>query len=420
MEMELKFGEETRKLRLDNENLLAVLELSPVETVNNVEETVRRALQEPIGTPPLAELAREKKAKDCVIIVEDITRPKADYHGMLVPLLEELQKGGIEEKNIKFVIALGTHRVHKPEENERIYGKDLISRYEFINHNCDASDLVFRGKLSTHNELWINKVVAEADLIIATGGIEPHYFAGYTGGRKAILPGVSGRETITRNHAKIVRPNVALGVLKDNPIHKEMEEAASMAGVDFILNVVQDDHRKVISVVCGDLIQAFYKGVEIAEKVYKVYVKEKADVVIASGGGYPKDLNLYQSQKIVNNAFNITKLGGTIIILAECRDGVGQPVFERWMRTHKSLDEILAKNEEEIEVEGHRAYASARMMKECEVVMVTKMNPEDLAAMHFSHQKNLDEALAYVTNKHGPRFKAYVLPKGGSILPVVA
>lgn len=299
------------------------------------------------------------------------------------------------------------------------YGKDLTSRFEFICHDCNAPDLVSLGKLSTGNELKVNKHVAQTSLLVTTGGIEPHYFGGYTGGRKSILPGVSGRDTVTRNHAKIVRDHVALGVLKDNPIHLEMEEAAQKAGVAFILNVIQDDRKQLVSVVCGDLIQAFYKGVEIADKVYKVFVREKADVVIASGGGYPKDLNLYQSQKLVNNAFEITRKGGTIVVLAECRDGVSQPVFERWMKSHSCVDEIACKKEEDIEVEGHRAYASARMMQQAEVVMLTKMCKEELEPLHFTYKKDLDEALAYATKKHGPDFKAYVLPKGGAIFPVV-
>jgi nickel-dependent lactate racemase len=419
MEMDLKFGEESRKLELEDRNLLGVLELAPVPTMPDVDKAVRDALANPTGSPRLGEIVRQKKAKDAVVVVDDVTRPKTDYHAMLVPLVEELLGAGIEEKRLKFVIGVGTHRPHKPEENDRIYGKDLTSRFEFICHNCDAPDLVSLGKLSTGNELKVNKHVAETSLLVTTGGIEPHYFGGYTGGRKSILPGVSGRQTITGNHAKIVRENVALGVLKDNPIHMEMEEAAKRAKVAFILNGIQDDTRKLAGMVCGDLIQAFYKGVEFADKVYKVFVKERADVVIASGGGYPKDLNLYQSQKIVNNAFEITRPGGTIILLAECRDGVSQPVFERWMKNHRSVDEIAAKKEEDIEVEGHRAYASARMMQQVEVVMLTKMCREELEPLHFTHKNSLDEAIGYVRQKHGPDFRAYVLPKGGAIFPVV-
>ncbi len=419
MEVDLRFGEEVRTLRLDDENLLGMLKLGPSWTIPDVEGAVREALRNPIGSPRLSEIARRRKAGDALVIVDDITRPRPSYHGMLVPLIEELLAGGVEKSRIRFLIAVGTHRPHKPEENDRIFGRDLTSAFRFACHDCDSPDLVSLGNLSTGSELRVNRLLSETSLLVVTGGIEPHYFAGYTGGRKSILPGVSGRDTITRNHAKIVRRKSALGVLKCNPVHEEMEEAARRAGVAFILNVIQNDRKQLVNVVCGDLVKAFLKGVESANRVFKVAIEEKADVVIASGGGYPKDLNLYQSQKIVNNAFEITREGGTIVVLAECRDGVGQPVFERWMKRHGDIDEIAGKKESEIEVEGHRAYDTARMMQSVEVVMITRMRREEVESLHFTYKESLDEAIAHVIRKHGPGFKAYVIPQGGAIFPVV-
>ncbi len=422
MEIELKYGESKQILKLDEKNVLQVLELSHLsEKIVNIREEIKKVLENPIGSEPLKEIVEKIKPNNLVIIVEDITRPNPDYQEVLHSLIEELKIAGVADEKIKFVIAYGTHRVHREEENRKLYGEALLKRFQFINHNPDADDLVSLGELPTGNELWINRDIAQADLLIATGNIEPHSFAGYGGGRKAILPGVSGRGTITKNHAKVVRKGVEIGKIKGNPINEEMLESARRVARTrpfFILNVIRNDKKEVVSVIAGDFEKAFFEGIKIAECVYSVPVTQRAEVVISSCGGYPKDINLYQAQKTVTASAEVTKERGTIILLAECRDGVGQPIFEKWLRKHH-LDEILHKNEEDIEVEGHRAYLTAKILKKCEVVVISSLTKELVEEMHFIWKKDLNAALSYLKQKHGDNFKAYIIPNGAAILPVV-
>lgn len=422
MEIELKYGESTQILKLDEKNVLQVLELPSLrEKIANIREEIKKVLENPIGSEPLKEIVEKIKPNNLVIIVEDVTRPNPDYQEILHSLIEELKIAGVADEKIKFVIAYGTHRHHREEENKKLFGEALLKRFQFIDHNPDADDLVSLGKLSTGSELWINKYVAQADFLIATGNIEPHSFAGYGGGRKAILPGVSGRGTITKNHAKVVRKGVEIGKINGNPINEEMLEAARRVARTrpfFILNVIRNDKKEIVSVIAGDFEKAFFEGIKIAEHVYSVQVTQRAEVVISSCGGYPKDINLYQAQKTVTASAEVTKKGGTIILLAECRDGVGQPVFEKWLRKHR-LEEILHKNEEDIEVEGHRAYLTAKILKKCEVVVISSLTKELVEEMHFAWKKDLNAALSYLKQKHGDNFKAYVIPNGAAILPSV-
>lgn len=422
MEIELKYGESTQVLKLDEKNVLQVLELPPLrEKITNLREKIKKVLENPTGSEPLKEIVEKTKPNNLVIIVEDITRPNPDYQEILDSLIEKLKIAGLPDEKIKFVIAYGTHRYHRAEENKKLYGEALLNRFQFINHNPDADDLVSLGKLSTGNELLVNKYVAQADFLIATGNIEPHSFAGYSGGRKAILPGVSSRKTITKNHAKVVRKGVEIGKIKDNPIHEEMLESARRVANTkpfFILNVIRNDKKEIVSVVAGDFEQAFSKGIKIAERIYTVSVPQRTEVVISSCGGFPKDINLYQAQKTLTASAEVVKEGGTIILLAECGDGVGQPVFEKWLRKHR-LEEILHKKEESIEVEGHRAYLTAKILKKCEVVVISSLSKELVEEMHFTYKKDLDDTLNHLRKKHGNNFKAYIIPNGAAILPVV-
>jgi nickel-dependent lactate racemase len=268
----------------------------------------------------LKELIFQKRAKNILIIVNDITRP-TPYNIILPSLLNGLKQIGIKREKITFMIATGIHRDNSEEEIKNIFGEDLVNTYKFINHNADSPDLDYRGKLKSGNELWVNSIVSETDFIITTGVMVPHYFAGFSGGRKSILPGICGRKTIEANHSKMVHLNARSGNLKDNPVHEEMQEAAEKVGVDFNINVITNEHHEIIEIVAGELYESWLKGVEVCKKIYLCPIKQKAEVIIASTGGYPKDINIYQAQKALDNAYQAVKPGGTIILLAECSEG---------------------------------------------------------------------------------------------------
>jgi len=414
--MKLKYGKEEIRLSIEDKNIIKMLNLKKQKVLLNPENKLRELLKNPIGCPSLKELIFQKKASKILIIVNDITRP-TPYEIILPPLLDALRQIGIKKENITFIIATGIHRGNSKEELENIFGKDLVSNYKFVNHNSDDSNLKYLGKLKSSNELWVNPIVSQTDFIITTGVIVPHYFAGFSGGRKSILPGICGRETIKANHSRMVHPDARAGNLKGNPVHQEMQEAAEKVGVDFNINVVTDEKHQIIEIVAGELLTSWQQGVEICKKIYLCPIEKKADVVIASAGGYPKDINVYQAQKTLNNAYQAIKPEGTIILLAECLEGYGEPTFEKWIEEANTSDDIIKRLKNKFVLGGHKAYAIAKLAKEVEVILISSLPSEKVRKLFFIPMEDISQALNYVNDKYGEDFQAYILPSGNTVVP---
>jgi len=417
MKINLKYGDSYKELNLPDKNLLKILELEKVPGISDVGKATIQALQNPINSKKLSEIAKGKRT--AVIVVSDFTRGvpyKRPGFNILIPLIEELNAGGIKNENIKFLVGTGAHRPHTDKENRDNFGDEIVDNFEIISHECDK-DLVSLGKLSTGNELLVNKLIKESDLVVMTGLITTHYFGGYSGGRKGLLPGVTGRETIRANHAMVKRPGVGIARLKENPINLEMDEAASKARVDFLINVVINDKKEVVKIAAGDLKEAFLAGVDACNKLYKVKIDRLADAVIASAGGYPKDVNLYQTMKTMNNAKEVVKEGGTIVMLTESREGIGSETFDKWLSKASSLDELLNTKEKDIVVGGHTAVINSKILKRNEVYVISSMKKDFLEDRFFKYAESLEDALDKIKAKHGEDFKAYLMPQGGLIYP---
>ena len=362
------------------------------------------------------DLIIQKDAKKILIIVNDITRP-TPYEVILPPLLEELHQIGIKKGNIIFIIATGSHRGNSKEEINAVFGKDIAGCYKFINHDDRESPMKDFGQLISGNRLLVNSLVSEMDFVITTGVIVPHYFAGFSGGRKSILPGICGRETIEANHANMVHPDARAGKLKGNPVHEEMQEGAEKVGVDFNINVVTDENYQIIEIVAGELYASWLKGVEVCKKTYFCPIKHKAEVVITSIGGYPRDINVYQAQKALENAYQAVTPGGTIILLAECPEGYGQATFERWIEEANSIDDIINRLKKKFILGGHKAFSIARVAKEVDILLISSLSPNKVRKLFCIPMDNITSALRYVKEKHGEDFKAYILPLGNTVLP---
>jgi lactate racemase len=414
--MKLKYGKEEVQLPISDKNILQVLNLKEQEVLSNPEEKLKYLLKNPIGSPSLKDLIIQKKAKKILIIVNDITRP-TPYEVILPPLLAELNQIGIKKENIIFIIATGIHRGNSQEEIKNIFGEDISSTYKFINHDGDDPHLKDLGKLKSGNELWVDPVVSEIDFIITTGAIVPHYMAGFSGGRKSILPGICGRKTIEVNHAQMTHPDARAGNLRGNPVHEEMQEAVEKVGVDFNINVITNENHEIVEIVAGELCKSWQRGVEVCKKIFLCPIKQKAAVVIASAGGYPKDINVYQAQKALDNAYQAVKLGGTIILLAECAEGYGEATFEKWIEEAITPDDIIKRLKEKFVLGGHKAYAIARVAKEVEVLLISSLPPDKVRKLFFIPMDNLSQAIGYITNKYGKDFQAYILPTGNIVLP---
>jgi len=414
--MKLKYGKDEVRLPIQDKNIIKILNLKKQKALLNPENSLKELFKSPINSPSLRDLIIQKKAKNVLIIVNDITRP-TPYEVILPPLLDELHQTGIKKENIIFMVATGIHRSNSQEEIKGMFGENIFSAYKFINHDCDDPHLKDLGKLKSGNKLWVDPIVSDIDFIITTGVIVPHYFAGFSGGRKSILPGICGRRTIEGNHSRMVHPNARSGNLKDNPVHQEMQEAAEKVGVDFNINVVTDEHSEIIEIVAGELLASWQQGVEICKQIYICPIEKKADVVIASAGGYPKDINVYQAQKALNNAYQAIKSGGTIILLAECLEGYGESTFKNWIEEENSPDDIIERLNKKFVLGGHKAYAIAKLTKEVEVILVSSLPPEKVRKLFFIPMENISQALNYIQDKYGKDFQAYILPSGNAVLP---
>jgi nickel-dependent lactate racemase len=377
--------------------------LLPQELPGIEDREIEGALDQPLGMD-LSELEGSRSAS---ILVSDITRPSPS-HRMIPPLVRRLEDLGVSSLNVVF--ALGTHRRMTPDE-EGLLLKDCI-RLPHLQHEKDRC--IPLGRTSRGTPVEIFEEVASSDLIVATGNIEYHYYAGYSGGAKAILPGVSSEASVVKNHELMRNPLARSGCL-ESPVRQDLEEAASVAGLDLILNVVLNSKNEIVKAVAGDFIKAHRAGAAVVDRMYMKVVKP-AEIVVASAGGRPKDINLFQAQKALDNAREAALPGGTIILLAECGEGLGNPVFERWVREASCAEECVDRFGREYEFGGHKAALIAKEAMEHELTLISALPPRLAEMCFFKPKRTLDEAIAAARERHGADARMIVMPYGNLTL----
>ncbi len=414
MELSLGFGRQNVKIDIEESNLLGVLRPNPIQAEKTGVEEVRRALREPIASPRLRDIVG--KGEKIVIITSDITRPMPSKE-VLPLLLEELLEANVREEDIKIVFALGNHRKQSEEEKRYLVGEEIYEKFDCI--DSAVEDCVNVGTTSSGTPVEVFRLVAEADRRICLGNIEYHYFAGYSGGAKAIVPGVCTREVIQANHSMMVKDGAKAGELDNNPVRKDIEEVAEMMSIDFILNVVLDEKKNIIKAVAGHHLEAHRAGCGFLDRLYKISIPEPADVIIVSPGGYPKDINLYQAQKALDNAKHAVKDGGIIILTASCKEGLGERIFERWMTESKSSGEMIDKIQKHFELGGHKAAAIGMVLQRARVFLVSDLDDDFVRDIFLEPYANIDHALKSAFALLGKNIKILVMPYGGSTLPVV-
>ena len=414
MNIELGIGTGKQNVEIPDGNLLQVLTPNPVSHERAGEEEVRYALANPIGSPRLRDIV--KPGEKIVMITSDITRPMPTYT-VMPPLLDELYSAGVKAEDLTLVFALGSHRKHTEEEMRHLAGDSVYEEITCI--AGDAEDVVHMGTTSRGTPVDIVRTVAEADRIICLGNIEYHYFAGYSGGAKAIMPGVSTWNAIQANHSMMVQEGAHAGNIATNPIRQDIEEAADLVGVDFILNVVLDEHKKIIKAVAGDLTAAHREGCKFLDTLYQVKIPKKADIVIVSQGGAPKDLNLYQTQKALDNSKHAVKDGGIVILVGSCKEGLGNPVFEKWILEAGKPQDIVDRLHKQFKLGGHKAAAIALVMAKAKIFMVSEMKPDFVKSIFMEPFETVQEALDTALKEQGEDASVIVMPYGGSTLPIV-
>lgn len=412
MKMELGFGKGKVNFEINKENVTGILEPNDVNFDRTGKEEVVHALQNPIGSRRLREIV--KPGEKIAIITSDITRPMPSK--LVIPeVLTELAAAGVDENDITIVFALGSHRKHTEEEMKYLVGEDIYSSIRCV--DSDMNDCIHMGTTSYGTPVDIFSVVARADRRVCLGNIEFHYFAGYSGGAKAIMPGVSTRSAIQSNHSKMVMDEAKAGEMNINPVRKDIDEVVDFISIDFILNVVLDEHKRVIKAVAGHYIAAHRAGCQFLDRLYKINIKERADIVVVSPGGYPKDINLYQAQKALDNSKHAVRDGGIIILVASCKEGFGEHVFEQWIRDSNAPDELTGKIQVNFELGGHKAAAIAMVLNKCSIYLVSDLDEDLVKKIYMKPYTNVQKALDDAMEILGGNSKVIVMPYGGSTLP---
>lgn len=384
--------------------------------VSDETAAVQEALRYPIGTPPISAIV--KPGERVAVIVNDITRLTRSEL-MLPALVRELNGAGIPDTDILIVFALGIHRRQTDEERRRILGDDLHRRLRSMDHDAyDETNLTTVGVTSFGNTVEINRQVWECDRIILTGEIIYHLIAGYSGGRKSLAPGVAGARTTTFNHNMIFDTRCRSGALDGNPAHEDLLEACRMVEPDFILNVVLDPEGRLVKAVAGHFDLAHREGCRVVDAMLRADLEAPFDLVVASAGGFPLDIDLRQAHKGLENAVQALKQGGTILFYAECANGSGHPAIDTYAHQYANDGEMRAALERKFEVGGHKAWWLARLGRTYEVHLVSALPGEFVRRFGFHpvSPERHGERLAGLAGRGG---RIGVLPHAGFTLPFV-
>lgn len=421
MEIRIPYSDNYKTLNVDEAKIKAILtpELDEFAANTDESEIVKNALNNPIESKRLCDIV--KGSKRLLLITSDHTRPLPSKITLPILLKEIRSKNpGVE---IKILIATGFHRPTTYQEMVDKFGSSIADNETIINHDCtDNNSLVYKGILPSGGELYLNSLIDWADTVISEGFIEPHFFAGFSGGRKSILPGIAGKRTIFANHCSefIADKNARTGILEENPIHKDMLFAAGKANLAFILNVVIDSKKRIINAFAGDPLKAHEKGCEFLQNIAEKKAV-KSDIVITSNGGYPLDQNIYQAVKGMTAAEVCVNPGGVIIMVAACNEGHGGESFYRWFAGSSSpketLDKINSIPRDKTVADQWEAQILARILIKHKVIMVSDIQSQKLIEdMHMTYSTSVEEALDKARQQTNADAGIVVIPDGVGII----
>jgi len=415
-EFSFKYGSELQVISLASDPACETLLPQSLPPLEDPASAVRAALVNPIGTPPLRRILCP--GERVAVVVNDITR--LVYSEIFLPvLINEINACGIPDRDIFIVFALGLHRQQTPEERHRIVGEEVASRIALCDHDChDRENLVRLGRTSRGNEVWINRRVYEADRVILTGEILYHQIAGYSGGRKSLVPGVAGAETTAFNHKLILDPNCRPGILEGNPAHEDLLEACRMFEPDFLLNVVLAPARGWVRVVAGRYDVAHRAGCETVDRMCRIQIDQPYDLVLASAGGFPLDIDLRQAHKGMENAARALRPGGVLVYFAECREGTGSAAIEEWVEKFSTAGQMERELRSRFIVGAHKAYWLARLGERVKVLLVSKLPDALVRKCHLYPTAEPENAVAQELRRLGAGARVAYIPHAGITLPV--
>ncbi len=423
MRVKLEYGRQGLYADLPDERIVRTLSYKDAAPLSDPAGALRAMLASPIGTPPLAEIAKGRK--DACIVICDITRPVPNEL-ILRPMLEILEAAGIPREKITILVATGLHRPNEGEELFEMVGEHIAANYQIENHHGqELSEHTYLGDSPRGVPVWIDSHYVNADLKITTGLIEPHLMAGFSGGRKLICPGIAALETVKVWHGPdfLEHPKADCGILDGNPVHEENTWIGRHTGCDFIVNVVIDSQRRPLKWVAGDMVAAFEEGVKFVRGVVRDTVAEPVDIVVTSCAGYPLDTTFYQAVKGMTGALPIVKEGGTIILCASLTEGIGSPQFQRLFTENPSLEVFVERilGKDYFVMDQWQLEELAKVRRKAKVKIVSDgLSADTLNGLFVESAPSIEQAVADSLAEYGPTAKIAVIPKGPYVLAQVA
>ena len=415
----LAYGKKGLDINLPEDHEVTIIQPAFPPSVTNTRQALEDALQHPYGSLPLH--AFVKPTDRIGIVFNDITRPTPS-RALIRAILHELPH--IPERNITLFNALGSHRFNTPEELREILGDELVRDYRIVQSNAfDPTTQVYLGTTTRGHEIWLNRALWECDVKILTGLIEPHFFAGFSGGGKAILPGMAGIATIQGNHSAhmIGDPKARSGVTWDNPVWEEIQEVAHMVDRTFLMNVTLNKNKEVTGIFCGDLDEAYARGCDFARSTALAPFAEPFDIVISTNSGYPLDINLYQSVKGMSTAAQVVRQGGSIIMAVECSNGIPKDsMYEKMLRDHQSPNDLL----EDIygcpnaHIDQWQIQIQAMLQLRADVYIYSEgLSDDQIRSAMLIPSHSIEITLSDLLHKYGQHARICVLPEGPQVIP---
>jgi lactate racemase len=424
--VKMKYGSGYVDVSIPEENCLGVIEKDVPASTKTEEEVILEALANPIGRPPLKEMV--KPGQSVAVVVSDVTRLWQRMSIYLPYIVKELNDCGVKDEDIKFIIAVGFHRAMTAEENKKILGEELYARFKPESHDCENNDnLTHLGKTKAGTPVYINKTAMDCDHIIITGCCTYHPFVGWGGGKKSILPGIAGFETIQHNHFMCLTDEIGGGQRTEvrnanfigNPVHEDMIDTASFVDPSFMFNVIMGYDGKINHAIAGHWEKAHEHGCKIVADIFGVPIPELADLVIASQGGSPKDIEFYQTGKAIYHAQDAIKPGGTMIVLSECPEGLGPEHAKLIFQGHDNLVDREKDVRSLFSVPKYVSYYICEAAEKYDIIVVSSMDPGLLSKTPIRITKTLEEALDIVYKEKGKDVKTYLMPLGSTVLPIL-
>lgn len=415
MQFQIPYGKTHLSFHLSDERQVDWIEPPQVPPAPDALGQVRRALESPLGGFDWGDVDQPNSV---AIAVNDKTRP-VPHDLLLPPLLAQLTGLGISDSAITFFVAVGTHLPMDAGEFAAILPAEILERYRVVSHDSENPEmLTFLGQTSRHTPVWVNQAFFQSTLKIVVGNIEPHQFAGFSGGVKTAAVGLGGLESINRNHALMIHPDSQLGAYETNPVRQDVEEMGDLIGIHLALNAILNQDRQIVHVLAGEPRAVMQAGVPLSRQVCQIGVSERYGLMIVSPGGHPKDINVYQAQKGLAHAAQVIQPGGTIILAAACPEGAGSPHYESWMIGKSSHQEVMDRfHAEGFRVGPHKAYLIVRDASKANLVFCSDMDDSCARALLLNPASDLQAAVDRALQNLPPGDRIGILPHASSTIP---